>query len=425
MTLTGLVVADDLTGASDTGHEFAARGCRTLVSTGGEHEADTDVLVVDTDSRYEPPEVAATAVRDAIAGGEHAFVYKKVDSTLRGNLVSEVDAALDATGAALALVAPASPRNGRTTAEGYHLVDGRLVTDTDAGADPDKPVETAHLPTRFADSAYRVSRLGTECVAAGSDAVESSLTRTAGDEEGPTVVVADATHERHLAALAEGAARTACDVLYVGSAGLARYVETPAPTDGGPEPVDERDRSVLCVVGSTSPTTREQLRALPEGALVPLDLATAVSDPDAASSAAATACADRLASPGLAVLTSAPDADAADRAIRAGRDRGLDGATVRSRVGRALGGAVERLWTDDPPESLFVTGGAVASDVLSRLGATGVALSGEAVEEGIPLGRVAGGVADGVPVVTKAGAFGGPGAIRKCAVRLGGRDDLR
>jgi uncharacterized protein YgbK (DUF1537 family) len=426
MTSPGLVVADDLTGASDTGHEFAARGLRTLVVTGESAVDDAatheDVLVVDTDSRYASPETAAAAVDRAISAHDHDFVYKKVDSTLRGNLVPEVDAALAATGADLALVAPASPRNGRTTVEGYHLVDGVLVTDTDAGSDPDAPVETPHLPTRFAASAHPVVRLSIDRVAAGPETVETALADWAAD--GPVVVAADASHERHLETLAAAAARVDAAVVYVGSAGLARYVESPPSRGDGPRPVPYRDRDVLCVVGSTSPVTREQLAALPESALVPLDLAAAVDAPAEASTAAAAACATRLDHDGLAVLASAPDADAPDRALAAGRDRGLDGATVRAHVAEALGGTVERLWTDDPPDSLFVTGGAVAADVFATLGAVGVDLSGEAVEEGIPLGRVAGGVADGTPVVTKAGAFGGPGAIRKCAARLGGRDEL-
>jgi len=65
----------------------------------------------------------------------------------------------------------------------------------------------------------------------------------------------------------------------------------------------------------------------------------------------------------------------------------------------------------------------VAADVFESLDADGVVLSGTAVEEGIPLGRLSGGAADGVPVVTKAGAFGTPGAIRKCIARLGGDDE--
>ncbi|SFG85772.1 Uncharacterized conserved protein YgbK, DUF1537 family [Halopelagius inordinatus] len=437
---SALVVADDLTGATDTGHEFAARGLRTLVSTFDASTTDagsqTDVRVVDTDSRYADPTDAAVRVERVISDGDAGFVYKKVDSTLRGNLVAEVDAAVNATGADVALVAPASPRNGRTTVEGYHLVDGVPVSETDAGNDPDKPVETSHLPTRFAPSSFPVVRLPVNRVAAGAAAVAADLEATAA--EGRTVVVADASNERHLDAVASGGARADCSVVYVGSAGLARYVETPPPAADGPPSVPGRERSVLCVVGSTNPATVEQIRALPDASVVSLDVETAVESPATASDDAAADCEARLKRSGLAALVSAPDPDAPNRAAEAGRRLGLDGAEVRARVGEALAGTVERLWRggeseDDgggnaadgsSPESLFVTGGAVAADVFDALDARGVLLTGESVEEGIPLGRVAGGVADGTPVVTKAGAFGSSGAIRKCAARLGGRDDF-
>ncbi|RDI70135.1 four-carbon acid sugar kinase family protein [Halopelagius longus] len=427
MQPSGLVVADDLTGATDTGHEFAARGLRTLVSARGKStdaDAGTDVRVVDTDSRYADPSDAAARVERAVGDDGYAFVYKKVDSTLRGNLVAEVDAALDATGADIALVAPASPRNGRTTVEGFHLVEGVPVAETDAGNDPERPVETSHLPTRFAASTFPVVRLAVNRVAAGAATVAADVEATA--REGRTVVVADAAHERHLEAIAAGAARAECDVLYVGSAGLARYVETPSPAADGPPSVPRRERSVLCVVGSTNPATRAQVRALPDSSVVPLALETAVESPERASKDAAAACADRLSESGLAALVSAPDADAPNRAVEAGRRLGVDESTVRERVSESLAEAVRRLWRDcgDAPESLFVTGGAVAADAFEAVDAAGVLLTGESVEEGIPLGRIAGGLADGTPVVTKAGAFGTPGAIRKCAARLGGRDDF-
>lgn len=431
MSPSGLVVADDLTGATDTGHEFAARGLKTVVSASSSCSsgtqrgvAEADVHVIDTDSRYADPPAASTAVERTIAGRDPAFVYKKIDSTLRGNLVAEVDAALDATDADLALVAPASPRNGRTTVGGYHLVDGVPVAETEAGNDPDGPVETSHVPTRFASSSYPVVELPVNRVGAGASAVVTELAEAA--REGRAVVVADASHERHLEALAAGAAQSGRSVVYVGSAGLARYVETPPPAaGGGPPSVPRGERSVLCVVGSTNPATLEQVRALPEEWVVTLDLEAAVDSPAAASEDAASTCADRLEAHGVAALVSAPDVDAPTRAVEAGRRLGLDGTAVRARVAEALGGAVERSWADgdDTPESLFVTGGAVAADAFAALDAAGVSLAGEAVEEGIPLGRVAGGVADGTPVVTKAGAFGDLGAIRKCVARLGARDD--
>uniref|UniRef100_UPI0005B216F2 four-carbon acid sugar kinase family protein n=1 Tax=Haloferax sp. ATB1 TaxID=1508454 RepID=UPI0005B216F2 len=297
MLPSGLVIADDLTGATDTGHEFAARGLRTLVSASPapseNPRAETDVRVVDTDSRYADPSRAAAAVLDAVGPGDHSFVYKKVDSTLRGNLVRETDAVLDATAADLALVAPASPRNGRTTVEGYHLVDGTPVAETAAGDDPDKPVETSHIPTRYAESSYPVSRLPVNRVATGPAAVADALREQARADRG--IVVADASHERHLEALADGAARPGLDVVYVGSAGLARYVETPPPSGAGPASVPPRDRTVLCVVGSTNPATLDQLDALPAESVVSLDLGGAVENPAGASADAAAACSERLA----------------------------------------------------------------------------------------------------------------------------------
>ncbi len=442
------VAADDLTGAMDTGHEFAARGHPTFVTVRGDASvpADAGVLVADTESRYDSPDAAARAVYDALDGHEADVVYKKVDSTLRGNLVAEVDAAVDAVGADIALVAPAFPRNGRLTAEGYHLVDGALVTRTPAGRDPDKPVTSAHLPTLFADSAYPVRRVSVGDVAAGADAVADALRDVAADADRPVLAVADAVAESHLEALAAGGAATDLSVVYVGSAGLAAHVSVPADADAGDEsspgaPGDGADgdaasgtdtdtdtdadadaaRAVLGVAGSTAPETRAQV-AVVDG-VVPLDLETAVTDPEAAADAAAADCAARLVDGGAALLASAGDDADPERALRAGRKHGLHERVVRERISTALSLAVARVWDRAPPDGLFLTGGAVAVRVLRELDAGGVSLAGEAVEAGIPLGRVRGGRADGTPVVTKAGAFGSEGAIANCLARLGGHHE--
>ena len=59
---------------------------------------------------------------------------------------------------------------------------------------------------------------------------------------------------------------------------------------------------------------------------------------------------------------------------------------------------------------LVLTGGETALAVCRALGATAIHICGE-LEVGIPWGRLAGGVAPGLPVVTKAGGFGGPESI--------------
>ena len=77
-----LILADDFTGALDTGVQFAAHGVRTRVVVGADaalSHQDTDVLVVDTETRHLPPEqayaaIAGLAERAKYAGA--AYIYK-------------------------------------------------------------------------------------------------------------------------------------------------------------------------------------------------------------------------------------------------------------------------------------------------------------------------------------------------------------
>jgi uncharacterized protein YgbK (DUF1537 family) len=402
-----LVVADDLTGAVDAGHELATRGCPTTVSTDATPRGDTPGRAVTTDSRSDDPAAAAETVSAAVATATPAtLVYKKVDSTLRGNLVAETDAALAATDGTTAAVAPAFPDAGRTTAAGYHLVDGRLVTDTAAVDDADGRVETAHLPTAFAASESPVHHAGVPTVARGRDAVRAALA--------DGIVVCDAVHESHLAAVGDAAGE---GTLFVGSAGLARHcplpgaeARTPAVETPGPRP--------LAVVGSLAPATLDQVDRVPETRRVALDARAAVSDPRRAGTEAGAVAADLLADgtdAGAAVVSATARTDAA-AARAAGRAAGVDGRTVRERVETALGTAARVAVDATTPSALLLSGGAVAAATLAALDARRIALSGRALEPGVPVGRLDEGAAAGRPVATKAGAFGTPRLVREWVV---------
>src|SRR5436189_274140 len=119
-------------------------------------------LALTTDSRHLAPAHAAQQVQTmvgALVGVTNAVWYKKIDSTLRGNLGSELDALLDTLGQPCALVCPAFPAHGRG------LLDGRLM-----GA----PVQPVHLPSLLAHQSQRAVaalplapvRAGSECLAA-------------------------------------------------------------------------------------------------------------------------------------------------------------------------------------------------------------------------------------------------------------------
>jgi uncharacterized protein YgbK (DUF1537 family) len=127
-----LVLADDLTGALEAGAKFAGQGIRTLVSTElnlrpkGCDES-IGVLVIDAETRHLPAAEAGQRVRElAHAAGEQGFryLYKKTDSTLRGNIASELGALAEAFPGSALLYVPAYPRMGRTVKRGMLYVHG-------------------------------------------------------------------------------------------------------------------------------------------------------------------------------------------------------------------------------------------------------------------------------------------------------------
>ena len=153
-------MADDLSGALDTGAAFAARGFSTVVvphRSGWRTPAEClsrtrgcRVLVVDTATRHATPRTAAARVRgivlEARRRGTRQF-YKKTDSTLRGNLGSELTAFMRAAGIDTLPFAPAFPRVGRTTRHGRQLVDGVPLGSTAFARDALNPVRTGSIAT--------------------------------------------------------------------------------------------------------------------------------------------------------------------------------------------------------------------------------------------------------------------------------------
>ena len=134
------IIADDLTGAADTGVQLARAGYRTAVAFRGAPippADDLDAVALDTNSRALPAGFAAKRVVEAGHAVRHAqVVYKKLDSTLRGPIAAELSAASGASGRDRVVVAPAFPATGRTTVDGVQLVRGVPVHETEVKDDP-------------------------------------------------------------------------------------------------------------------------------------------------------------------------------------------------------------------------------------------------------------------------------------------------
>jgi len=377
------VIADDLTGAADAGVQLVQAGYRTAVffRASGLLAEDLDAVCRDTDSRTRPAGFAAKRVVEVAHAVCHAsIVYKKLDSTLRGNVAAELAAAFGATGRERTIVAPAFPAAGRTTVGGTQLVHGVPVDETDMQNDPHTPVREAHVPTLLADAFASVGTLDV------GDLADPGRVRLILEES--ECVVADAERDADLEALVR-AVPDPDRVLWAGSAGLALALGSvyPGPRAGDAGVQRAPVRPVLVVVGSLSGVAREQVRRL-VGEYG--EVAVEVGEVDALEKAVATAR-DVLAERVCAVVHSPASKS-----------------HPRTPILGPLAEVAALLSQEGCFEGLVLTGGATAVGVARRLGASGIGLMGE-VEAGVPIGALIG--PNPCPVVTKAGGFGGPDTL--------------
>ena len=387
MTMHVAVVADDLTGAADSGVQLVRAGYRTAVLFRGEGipAADLDAVSLDTDSRTRPAGFAAKRVIEAARGARAArLVYKKLDSTLRGNVAAELSAALGATRRGRVVLAPAFPAAGRTTVGGVQLVHGVPVHETEMRNDPRTPVREGRVPKLLRGSFHSIATLGVEDLAD-----PEKVRKTLEDSE---CVVADAEHDADLEALVRAVPDPSA-VLWAGSAGLALALGSAYP---GPRARESPGslapaRRVLVVIGSLSGVSRDQLQRLVEeygdvAAPVYADHRGAVEE--------AARIARRALSGGPCAIVHSPG------------ERGTPGAG--GSVVRTLAEVAARLSGRGFFDALVMTGGSTAVRVALRLDASGIRLGGE-VEAGVPWGTLIG--PNPYRVVTKAGGFGGPDTL--------------
>ena len=142
------VIADDLTGAAEIGGIGRRHGLKSEIIIRGKCDAAADLLCVDTDSRSctaeEAARRAASAARELKRAGA-VWIYKKVDSVLRGNLVAEIQAIQQTLNLQSTLLIPANPCFGRVIRGGHYFVNSKPIDETDFACDPEYPRTTSNV----------------------------------------------------------------------------------------------------------------------------------------------------------------------------------------------------------------------------------------------------------------------------------------
>lgn len=148
-----LVIADDLTGALDTGVQFSKSGAKTKIITLSDLQAfvfpsDVDVIVVDTETRHLEPYEAYRIVKELVSLAEKSgvtYFYKKTDSLLRGNVGAELSALMDGANKEVLLFFPSFPQIGRIVRDGVLYIDNVPVTESNVAKDLFNPVPSSSI----------------------------------------------------------------------------------------------------------------------------------------------------------------------------------------------------------------------------------------------------------------------------------------
>ncbi|MEZ4639796.1 MAG: four-carbon acid sugar kinase family protein [Caldilineaceae bacterium] len=159
------MLADDLTGAADSAARCRHAGFSAAIFLQPpQPPLPADANALTSDSRHLPAHDAAQRVRAVAAplADLDARWYKKIDSTLRGNLGSELDALLDLGIGDCAVICPAFPAQGRALIDGSRSPRrlGAQIHFAHAvmGAEPPAPWPISAWPKFGSDSAAQDSR---------------------------------------------------------------------------------------------------------------------------------------------------------------------------------------------------------------------------------------------------------------------------
>lgn len=406
------VIADDLTGANDTGVQYAKQGLETVVLMDAKNlkeiGAKADVVVINTESRLDDDKTAYLKVKKAakiLKEMKINAVYKKIDSTLRGNIGVELDAIMDEWKINVAILVPAFPRNKRVTIGGYQLVNQVPLSMTETSRDPLTPVKESYVPALLkAQTKRNVVHIPLSKV---MDEVALEIELKKAGEEGDAIIVLDAATQNDLKRIAKIITITGFEKLTSGPAGLAEEMPKALGLISG--------KPAILICGSISEVTLKQIRRAEEmikDPAIKMDVNKILRNEKRRDEEIWRIIKEvkaNIAEEKDSIVTSAVSKESVEEDIRIGKKLGNTNAEISEKIASALG-KIAYITAEEEIAGIILTGGAIATAVLKTMGAIGVKVLNE-IMPGIPIGRIIGSKFNSLKIITKAGAFGDQDAL--------------
>jgi uncharacterized protein YgbK (DUF1537 family) len=270
---TVCIIADDLTGANDTALQFKLNNADTNILLNTKTEPTSkdfqQAWAISTESRNISPELAFEKVKSAteffVQKLDPDFFYKKIDSTVRGNIAVEIMSMLEVLKWDCAIVMPAFPQEGRITVGGYHLLKGVPIERTEMARDPHSPISESHLPTLLKSQLGEklenlVDSISLKTIMDGAGPILKELNKLI--EKGVKIIVADSVSTTDLEQIVLAMGKSNYKILPVGTAAAGKVLSNewfPKDMEGEVLPIKLPKLPKLIVSGSATQITANQI----------------------------------------------------------------------------------------------------------------------------------------------------------------------
>ncbi|KNZ40166.1 four-carbon acid sugar kinase family protein [Acetobacterium bakii] len=406
-----LVIADDFTGALDTAIQFNRKNIPTYVTMDlavdyQKLNQKFEILVINTESRHLNSEEAYSRIQwitqNAMKAGVRYF-YKKTDSTLRGNLGSELTALKETTKTKALMFIPAFPKNNRVTRNGLHYVDGELLHQTAFGKDPFNPVKTSNV----AEILKEQSKLKMVNIV-DADVAASAINE--GD-----IYIFDGETMADLDTVGECIKRLDGLKVMAGCAGFAEILPDLLLLRKSCQKTEIKDERFVFLSGSVNEKALMQLNEAEKNGntLIKLSdelkLSENLNDSDLLNQidqAVEKAWREK----GVVLICSITDNEELKKTIEKGMEKGLSLEKIRSRIAQNMGVLIKKISEKLSIVNLVVFGGDTLLGVVKALDAQSF-VPMEEIASGVVLSKL---VSENhaINIITKAGGLGDPDIIK-------------
>ncbi|WP_195267626.1 four-carbon acid sugar kinase family protein [Eubacterium sp. 1001713B170207_170306_E7] len=396
-----VVLADDFTGALDTGIQFGKLGISTVVTqqTGGGRGIDSDceVLVINTESRHLTGGQAGQKLYEVSRGLKRAgvsFLYKKIDSTLRGNIGAELYGCMKGMQEEQVMLVPAYPENKRYTRGGQQYIGETPLSETTFARDPFNPVISSKIS----------EIIHSQCAVPVYDVPASELERFAPVQTG--IYLFDAESQQDMERIAGRLKKLNSPGILSGCAGFASFLPGLLGMKAQTQNIPGIQRPLLLMCGSVCPVSADQLKKARATGIPVFKLSDYLELSGKDNQGLDRLLRELAGQAGHTVILSSSDIE---KPCPFSPARGADRACVADRLGYITRCVAEALGYKD----IAVFGGDTLLAVLNHLGLTDLRPVDE-IEPGVVLSETG-----GYRVISKAGGLGREDVVERMLAYTG------